>query len=312
MKKCGIIVEPGYEPCSVELLVAAKKMYGEDPYKTIAISFDADDKLPDGYFDEIITIGHQENRSYDSKYTVNILDELHKKHHFDSILFSATHLGRMTAPRLAMRLGVGIVADVTEIKRTTKGVEMIRPAFSGKLMAVIESVGEKPVMMSIRPGVFSPEQMPDRTTVRSQFMPRNSAGSAIQQIARTPRTEAADIREAKVLVSGGGGIMQDFAILDELAKRLGGAKSASRRVVDSGKADRSIQVGQSGKVVHPELYMAIGIYGAVQHVAGLHKLKHLIAVNTNVQAPICSLADIVVEGDGADFIKSLMKRIDQG
>ena len=104
---------------------------------------------------------------------------------------------------------------------------------------------------------------------------------------------------------------KDFDSIDGLAERLGGMKAASRRVVDSGKCDRSIQVGQSGKIVHPKLYIALGIYGALQHVAGLNRVEHIIAVNTNKNAPMCSLADVVVEGDAKTFVDKLIEKIDR-
>ena len=128
---------------------------------------------------------------------------------------------------------------------------------------------------------------------------------------RQEKPQRKDIRESEVLVSGGGGALDDFELLQELADRLHGAVSASRMAVDSGRADRVIQVGQSGRFVRPKLYIAEGIYGAIQHVAGMKQAEHVIAVNTDPLAPICSLADIVVEADAADFTRKLIRRIDQ-
>lgn len=118
-----------------------------------------------------------------------------------------------------------------------------------------------------------------------------------------------DIRESRILVSGGGGVAGSFGKLQTLAQSLGARVSSSRRLVDGGIAPRRIQVGQSGKRVSCDLYIAIGIYGAFQHVIGINKVKHLIVVNTDALAPICSLADIVVQGDAIEFIEKLTDRI---
>jgi len=113
-----------------------------------------------------------------------------------------------------------------------------------------------------------------------------------------------------VLVSGGGGVIGQFHHLERLACKLGGQVSASRKIVDHGIAPRSIQVGQSGKRVSPKLYIALGINGAVQHVEGLKQVGSIISVNLDRNAPICSLSDIVVEGDAVTFIEKLVKMID--
>ena len=118
-----------------------------------------------------------------------------------------------------------------------------------------------------------------------------------------------DIRESEVLVSGGGGVLRHFGKLELLAKELNGMVAASRRAVDSGLAPRQIQVGQSGKTVSPRLYVAIGISGSIQHVVGIKNAEHIIAVNSNRYAPICSIADIVVEGDATEFIEKMVERI---
>lgn len=309
MKKCLIFLEEQYESFSVDLLKVAEEMYGAS-FVSTAVSVSADTEAAVGRFDEIIEVKDERVRSFDVRSIVDVMEELQKKNTYDSILISATHFGRMLAPRLAMRLKAGLVADVTQINRIDDRVEMVRPAFSGKIMAGIINVGKEPTMMSVRPGVFTYDGEANKDTKKITYTPEQVSVSGIRLVEQAAKPEITDIRESEVLVSGGGGILYDFDMLDELAVRLGGMKSASRKVVDSGKADRSIQVGQSGKVVHPKLYMAIGIYGALQHVAGLHKVKHLIAVNINRQAPICSLADIVVEGDAREFVQNLIEKID--
>lgn len=311
MKKCLIFLEKEYEKFCVDLLKTAEEIYG-DAYESCALSFDADTGPAKGRFDELITVTDERVQTYDVSVLSGIIGELHQEQQFDSILILATHFGRMLAPSLAMELGTGLVADITKIGHHKDQIEMIRPAFSGKILAGIINTRDNAVMMSVRPGVFLYEDVKEKDTRIWEYRPKEVRSPKIEHISRREKPKSRDIRESEVLVSGGGGILDDFDMLDGLAERLGGMKSASRRVVDSGKADRSIQVGQSGKIVHPRLYMAIGICGVLQHIAGLNRVEHLIAVNTNKNAPICSLADIVVEGDARTFVEKMIKRIDSG
>lgn len=310
MMKCLFFLEKEYEKFCVDLLKTAEEMYG-DTFESCAVSLDANIEGAESKFDEIIIIKDERIRNYDVGAVAGAIKELHKEKKYDSILVLATHYGRMLAPTLAMKLRTGLVADVTRIGHIDGNIEMIRPAFSGKILAGIINTSGDTVMMSVRPGVFLYEDKLKKNTRIYEYIPEKICYSDIERISREKKAEVKDIRESDILISGGGGILRDFDVIDELADRLGGMKSASRRVVDSQKADRSIQVGQSGKIVHPKLYIALGIYGALQHVAGLNRVKHIISVNTNINAPMCSLADIVVEGDARTFVENLIKRIDQ-
>lgn len=309
MKKCLIYYEKNQAAYAKELVEATRQMYGDnfESYALVINPLDVKDVID---FDYVLTVKERRIEDYDQVNITNIIEACHKEYDFDAILILASHLGRMLAPRLAMRLHVGLVADVTAIKKHDDGlIEMIRPAFEGKLLAGITNTGGRPIMMSIRPGVF----VADSVTPKIPTLLTCPSGAiediSIKRIKQIKKPDTRDIRESHILVAGGGGVLKNFAELDKLSQALGGMTAASRRIVDSKKADRAIQVGQSGKIVHPDLYIAVGIYGALQHVAGLNRVKHLIAVNTNIKAPICSLADIVVEGDGANFVKKLTKRI---
>lgn len=311
MKKCFIFLEKEYEKFCVDLLKAAEEMYGSQ-FQSYALSLDANMTLAQKSFDEIISVSQEKVCSYDMHSIACVIEELHKKYSFDSILILATHFGRMLAPALSMRLNTGLVADVTQIKHYENQIEMVRPAFSGKLLAGIVNTKGMLTMMSIRPGVFFYENGVSKDTVIRDYEPENAVSSPIRRISRKDKPVSKDIRESDILISGGGGILEDFDLIDRLAEQMGGMKAASRKVVDSGKADRAIQVGQSGKIVHPKLYIALGIYGALQHVAGLNHVEHIIAVNTNKNAPMCSLADLVVEGDAKTFLLKLTERIQRG
>lgn len=309
MKKCLIFLENEYETYGVDLLKTVEEMYGRD-YRSYALVLDGDMEPARQAFDEIIQVDDDRIRGYDTHALAGVMEELQQEYCFDSILVLATQMGRMLAPALAMRLRTGLVADVTKIGHYQDNIEMIRPAFSGKILAGIINTGGNVALMSVRPGVFLYEREMKKDTKVWNYKPKKAYDPMIERIGRKEKPRSRDIRESEILVSGGGGILNDFDIIDGLAERLGGMKSASRRVVDSGKADRSIQVGQSGKIVHPKLYIALGICGMLQHVAGLNHVKHLIAVNTNKNAPLCSLADIVVEGDARTFVEKMIERID--
>lgn len=309
MKKCLIFYEENQAAFPKDLIEVARQMYGEN-FESYALAINSPDVNHITGFDYVLRVEDQRISDYDQVNISNIIEQCHKEYNFDAILILATHLGRMLGPRLAMRFHVGLVADVTAIKRHDDGlIEMIRPAFEGKLLAGITNTAGRPIMMSIRPGVFMTEPTTPKIPTLLTCQSLNIEEVSLKRVKQIMKPDTRDIRESRILVAGGGGILKDFAALDDLSQALGGMTAASRRIVDSKKADRAIQVGQSGKIVHPDLYIAVGIYGALQHVAGLNRVKHLIAVNTNVKAPICSLADIVVEGDAVEFVKKLTKRI---
>ncbi len=318
MKKCLIYAGKENPKDAVELIEAVDRLYGRDNAEIFAFG-DSEEALQDldGFFDVLIlgkVQGSQSNHvePYDIKNITNSLEELYRTYRFDSILIPANHVGRMLAPRLAMRLQTGLVADVTGIQSDGETTELIRPAYSGKLMAAIKIRGGGPLMMSVRQKVF---QWNKPRTVKSQW--RVVYFEHIQEpeirFLRTEKQEGAkDIRESEILVAGGNGTARYFNKLEDLAKALKGQVAASRKIIDQDIAPRSLQVGQSGKTVNPKLYIAIGISGTIQHIEGLKTPEHVIAVNKKSRAPICSIADIVIVGDGKDFLEKLTQRIHEG
>jgi electron transfer flavoprotein alpha subunit len=294
---------------SIDLLEVVNQIYKDSEYETYAICFNHHHGVIEGKFDYLITIQHEDIKNYDILNITNCIEELHQTYDFDSILIPATYLGRMLAPRLAMRLKVGLVADVTSIEHNNDVVEMVRPAFSGKILAGIVNRNCSTKMMSVRPNVFVNTLNPLKKTEKINFVPTTVKPSRIKLLETKEKEKAKDIRESEVLISGGGGVIGDFEHLYKLADELNAMVSASRRVVDSGIATRSIQVGQSGKTVSPKLYIALGIYGSLQHIEGLKNVQNIISVNINKDAPICSLSDIVVEGDAIEFINKLVEKI---
>jgi electron transfer flavoprotein alpha subunit len=311
MKKALIYFEKGYETVSLDLLEVVRQMQKEDVYQTYALCVNHGGNEAIGQFDYRIIVEDNKIEWHDVLNITNVMEELHQRENFDCIIIPATWVGRMLAPRLAMRLKTGLVADVTAINSEADEVELIRPAFDGKILAGIVNNNSSPIMMSVRPGVFSYQQQSEKETKDISYELKQAVKSGVWQVALEKKKKTNDIRDSKVLVSGGGGIQEDFEILHPLAGKLHGMVAASRRIVDSNLAPRSIQVGQTGKTVSPSLYIAIGIHGSMQHFEGLKRVKHIIAVNTNPLAPLCSQADIVVKGGGVEFVNQLMKRIEK-
>jgi electron transfer flavoprotein alpha subunit len=294
---------------SKNLLALTQLMYDAGTYHVSLLALQKDVEDAEGYFHQIITAPESLYEMMHLAGICDVIEHLQKAHQFTSILIPATHTGRMLAPRLARRLHTGLVADVHEVQQRESTLMMIRTAYAGNLMAGITAVGDGPMMMSVHPDSFSYNQSPDVYTSIQDYDGPIPSTSTLRIVRREKKRVSYDIRKSDILISGGGGVTRYFPILHQLADALGGVVSASRKLVDQGLAPRSIQVGQSGKFVSPRLYIALGINGAIQHVEGLQDIETIIAVNTNVQAPICSLSDIVVEGDAKDFIEKLLARI---
>ena len=232
------------------------------------------------------------------------------------VLYGATTIGRDLAPRVSARVHTGLTADCTrlEIEQETGRLLMTRPAFGGNLMATIVCPEFRPQMATVRPGVMQKaEREEDR---RARVVPfgvrfeRNDRYIEVLDVIKK-FNESEDISEADILVAGGRGMgsKENFDMLRELANALGGRVAASRAAVDAGWADKEIQVGQTGKTVRPKLYIAVGISGAIQHIAGMEESDIIVAVNRDETAPIFNVADYGVVGDLNKVIPMLTKKI---
>ncbi|SHE61154.1 electron transfer flavoprotein subunit alpha/FixB family protein [Alkalibacter saccharofermentans] len=309
MKRCLIYVDSENIKNSMELLEVARQIYKSKSYESYCVIVNSAHEQAIGLFDNVIKVDNQKISLYDFKTLTDILLDIHRIFDFDLILIPGTWAGRMLAPRLAVRLHTGLTADVTEIRQSKDGLELVRPAFSGRLLAGIKNKGEGPIMLSVRQNIFKYEPISTADTKLIKFEYDKPINVGIKQISVFNKANSYDIRDSKILISGGAGVGGGFNLLQILADELGGTVSASRQIVDRGIANRHIQVGQSGKTVSPTLYMALGIFGAIQHVEGLKNVENIISVNTNRNAPICSISDIVVEGEAIEFINMLIARI---
>lgn len=234
-------------------------------------------------------------------------------------LIGATAIGRDLAPRVSARIHTGLTADCTglAIDENSKNLLMTRPAFGGNIMATIVCEEHRPQMATVRPGVMKALAADEtRTGDIEEFSVEFSADDMPVELVEVIKEEKAlaDITEAKILVSGGRGMgdKETFdGILNPLAEALGGAVSGSRATVDAGWIDHECQVGQTGKTVRPDLYLACGISGAIQHVAGMEGAEYIVAVDKNDGAPIFDVADLGVVGDVTSLLPKLTEAIKQ-
>src|SRR5436190_3216286 len=216
------------------------------------------------------------------------------------LLANSSH-GKDLAPRVAARLDIGLATDVTDIKVADGKVTAVRPVYAGKAYTTVE-FNSTPAFMTTRPNVFPVDAKKEGNTAEIVELSVPITVDAIKANLADILTDAGkkiDLTEAKVVVSGGRGIKgpENYHLIEELADALGGAAGASRAIVDSGWVDHSHQVGQTGKTVSPQLYIAAGISGAIQHLAGMQTSKTIVAINKDEEAPIFELADYGVIGD---------------
>ncbi|MDL2323945.1 electron transfer flavoprotein subunit alpha/FixB family protein [Ruminococcaceae bacterium OttesenSCG-928-A16] len=232
------------------------------------------------------------------------------------VMFGATAIGRDLAPRVSARAHTGLTADCTklEIQDETGNLMMTRPAFGGNIMATILCPNHRPQMATVRPGVMqriAPIEGAECPVDKVEVA--NLASAMNVEILEVVKkvSEKMDIMDAKVLVSGGRGMgcPKNFEALEALAEVLGGTVAASRASVDAGWQPKERQVGQTGKTVRPNLYIACGISGAIQHLAGMEDSDVIVAINKDATAPIFEVADYGVVGDACKIVPLLTEAL---
>ncbi|HEY0037189.1 MAG TPA: electron transfer flavoprotein subunit alpha/FixB family protein [Longimicrobium sp.] len=231
----------------------------------------------------------------------------------EGALFPATALGRDLAPRVAARLGVEYLSEVTGL--SVEGGQIIanRPKYAGKLNARI-TVASKPAVLALRPNSFNPAENAKAGTVEPLDVSLDGAdfGTIVREI-RAAAGEKMDVAEAPVIVAGGRGLgsAENFKMLEDLADAFHGRATvgASRAVVDAGWRPHAEQVGQTGKTVSPTLYFAVGISGAIQHLAGMRSSRYIVAINKDPEAPIFKVADYGIVGDLNQIVPRLAEEV---
>ena len=267
--------------------------------------------------DKVIYVDDAMLKEYVTEPYAKALTAVIKANDPEIVIFGASSIGRDLAPRVSARIHTGLTADCTklEINPETKLLEMTRPAFGGNIMATILCANHRPQMATVRPGVMQALESCDKVAEIEKFDVEFTAADMNVEICEVVFAEkkSVDITEAKILVSGGRGVggPEGFEPLKDLAKALGGEISASRAAVDSGWIDRDRQVGQTGKTVRPDLYVACGISGAIQHAAGMEESEFIVAINKEESAPIFSIADLGIVGDLKKIVPLLTEALNK-
>ncbi len=269
--------------------------------------------------DKVIVVDDPELKEYRTEPYTHAVASVIKEFKPEIMLVGATAIGRDLGPRVSARVATGLTADCTfleigDFKDKPNQLLMTRPAFGGNTIATIACPDNRPQMATVRPGVMQKLDKEEGRTCevvdyKVEFVPDNKYVE-ILDIVKAAKS-AADIMDAKILVSGGRGMgsPENFKMLEELAEALGGMVSCSRACVDAGWKPKDMQVGQTGKTVRPNLYIACGISGAIQHLAGMEESDIIIAINKDDTAPIFDVADYGIVGDVNKIVPKLTEAI---
>ncbi len=285
------------------------------------------DQLAEYGADKVIVVDDPELKDYRTEPYAHALASVINQYKPEIMLVGATAIGRDLGPRVSARVATGLTADCTVLEigdfplQAVPGQEqlhnqllMTRPAFGGNTIATIACPYNRPQMATVRAGVMQKiTPIKGAKAVVEEFNPGFTPDNKYVEILDIVKSvaETVDIMDAKILVSGGRGVgsPENFKILEDLAEVLGGTVSCSRAVVDSGWKPKDLQVGQTGKTVRPNVYFAIGISGAIQHVAGMEESDIIVAINKDADAPIFDVADYGVVGDLNKIVPKLTEAL---
>ena len=274
--------------------------------------------------DNVYLVDHPRLSHYQTLPYAHVLEKLIEKHRPQICIVGATAIGRDLAPRVASTLRAGLTADCTDLdisdvtdpKTDTEHKNLllqIRPAFGGNIIATIVNYDQWPQMATVREGVMplNPADNSRQGSVVVEKVEIDDTAMALKLIQRHIEAKKVNLKGARVIVAGGGGIgsKDNFKLIYDLAGAIGGAVGASRAAVDGGLIDKDHQVGQTGTTVRPALYIAVGISGAVQHRAGMEESAKIIAINTDHDAPIFGVAHYGIVGDFKEIIPMMIKAI---
>ena len=300
---------------AIELLGVARELADKVNEKVVAlllgdgVSAKAKDLVAYGA-DEVRVVDHANLKHFVTEYYAQAVTQVVKANDPNVVLFGATSIGRDLAPRLSARLHTGLTADCTKLEMDEEGnLFMTRPAFGGNLFATIICPEHRPQMSTVRPGVmkkpeFDGARKGDIIQETINWDDSKAVVKVVEEVKETKNVEK--IEDAKILVSCGRGV-KDVAPAFDVAKKVKGTVSSSRSLVDSGIIEHARQVGQTGKTVRPQAYIAFGISGAIQHLAGMEESEYIVAVNTDVNAPIFKVANLGIVSDANAVLKQLDK-----
>ena len=294
---------------SFEAIAAAKKISGGGEVVSVLIGESVSefgDELIQYGADRVITVEHPHLKSYTSDGYGQAFMAVVEQESPEGFVFGHTAVGKDLAPKIASKMQAGLISDVTDIEGEGDDAVFIRPIYSGKAFEKVKMKEGVP-FISIRSNNIAPLEKQERSgEVTSLSVDITNLRTIIQNVVRKS-AEGVDLSEAKVIIAGGRGVKsaEGFNSLNELANLLGGAVGASRGACDADYCDYSLQIGQTGKVVTPDLYIAAGISGAIQHMAGMSNSKVIVAINKDPEASIFKVADYGIVGDLFEVIPML-------
>ena len=317
---------------ALELLGKAKDLAKDLDTDVTAVLIGSDvkglaDELAEYGADKVILVDDPELKEYRTEPYTHALASVINEFKPEIVLVGATAIGRDLGPRVSARVATGLTADCTVLEigdfplnplpnqeQKHNQLLMTRPAFGGNTIATIACPDNRPQMATVRPGVMQKiEPIVGAKANIVEYNPGFTVDNKYVEILEVVKSvsDTVDIMDAKILVSGGRGVgsKENFKLLEDLAAVLGGTVSCSRAVTDSGWLPRDLQVGQTGKTVRPNVYFAIGISGAIQHVAGMEESDIIIAINKDEDAPIFDVADYGIVGDLNKIVPQLTEAI---
>jgi electron transfer flavoprotein alpha subunit len=262
--------------------------------------------------DVVIVVEHDGLDRYNPEaFASTIADQL-RSGDYRAGIFSASAQGRDLAPRVAAKAGTSLASDVTDFELTQDGLIAHHPAYTGKVVVTLRLTGS-PALVSVRPGTITPSEQPKsgRVETAAPAMEPSSARVVVTELAQRASTRL-DLGEASIIVSGGRGLRaaENFKLVEDLAEAIGNAAvGATRAVTDDGWRPATDQIGQTGRLVSPDLYIAVGISGAIQHLAGMRTAKTIVAINKDRDAPIFKIADYGIVGDLFEVVPRLTEEI---
>ena len=325
-------VDNEISPIALELLGKAKDLAAPLATQVTAVLIGSNvknlvDRLAEYGADRVIVVDDPELKDYRTEPYAHALASVINEYKPEIMLVGATAIGRDLGPTVSARVATGLTADCTQLdigdfplnpipgqEQKKNQLLMTRPAFGGNTIATIACPDNRPQMATVRPGVM--QKIDPIAGAKAEVIEYNPGFTpdnryvTIKEVVKAV-SDTVDIMDAKVLVSGGRGVgsPENFKILEDLAEALGGTVSCSRAVVDAGWKPKDLQVGQTGKTVRPNLYFAIGISGAIQHVAGMEESDIIVAINKDEDAPIFDVADYGIVGDLNKIVPQLTAAI---
>ncbi|MBO6207211.1 MAG: electron transfer flavoprotein subunit alpha/FixB family protein [Lachnospiraceae bacterium] len=325
-------VDNEISPIAFELLGKAKDLAAPLATQVTAVLIGSGvkglaDRLAEYGADRVIVVDDPELKDYRTEPYAHALASVINEYKPEIMLVGATAIGRDLGPTVSARVATGLTADCTQLdigdfplnpipgqEQKHNQLLMTRPAFGGNTIATIACPDNRPQMATVRPGVMQKiDPIAGAKAEVIEFNPGFTPDNRYVTIKEVVKavSDTVDIMDAKILVSGGRGVgsPENFKILEDLAEALGGTVSCSRAVVDAGWKPKDLQVGQTGKTVRPNLYFAIGISGAIQHVAGMEESDIIVAINKDEDAPIFDVADYGIVGDLNKIVPQLTAAI---